>query len=183
MAYDFTKLKGQIKETEEWLTREFSSIRTGRASISLLDSVKPDAYGTRSPISQVASLTIEDARTIRVIPWDKTLVKAIEKAVSDADIGVSAVVDDAGLRVVFPELTAERRTMLIKLAGEKLEHARVTLRGHRTDTIRDLEKTEKDGGMGEDELKRLKDEVQKMIDVASVSLEAMLKKKQEEITM
>lgn len=181
MAYDFTKLKNHIQETEEWLTREFSGVRTGRASLALLDNVKPEAYGTRTPLSQVASLSLEDARTIRIVPWDKSLGKAIDKAITEADLGVSAVTDDAGLRVVFPELTSERRTMLGKLANEKLEQARITLRGHRTDALKELDAAEKEGGMGEDELKRLKEEVQKLIDAGVLALEAKGKKKQEEI--
>lgn len=182
MAYDFSKLKGQVKETEEWLSREFSTIRTGRAATALLDGVKPEVYGARTPLKELASISVEDARTIRIAPWDKTVVKTVEKAITEADLGVSVVTDDQGLRVIFPELTAERRTMLQKLAGDKLEQARVTLRGHRTDTLKALDATEKEGGMGEDELKRLKEEAQKHIDAGMASLEALLKKKQEEIS-
>lgn len=181
MAFDFTKLKNHIKETEEWLGKEFSGIRTGRASAALLDSVRPEAYGTRTPLNQLGSLSVEDARTVRIIPWDKGNLKVIEKAIAEADLGVSAVTDDQGLRVVFPELTAERRTLLQKLAGEKLETARVTLRGHRTEAMKDIDAAEKEGGMGKDEVARLKEEVQKFIDGAQESLEAMAKKKQEEI--
>lgn len=182
MAFDFTKLKNNIKETEEWLSRELSGIRTGRASVALLDSVKPEVYGARTPIQQIGSLTVEDARTIRIIPWDKTNAKAIEKAVTEADLGVSVSVDDQGLRVSFPELTAERRTMLAKLAGDKCEQARITLRGHRTDAMKELEASEKEGGMGEDELRRLKEELQKYIDEGQRALERTLEKKQEEIS-
>lgn len=181
MAYDFSKLKNHLKETEEWLAREFSSIRTGRASVALLDAVRPEAYGTRTPLNQLCSLSIEDARTIRIIPWDKSVMKNIEKAITEADLGVSSVTDDQGLRVVFPELTAERRTMLQKLAGGKLEEARQTLRAHRAEALKELEAAEKGGGMGEDELKRLKEEVQKLIDAAQESLESLAKKKVEEI--
>lgn len=180
MAYDFSILKGQIKETEEWLSRELSSVRTGRASPALLDSVKPEVYGARTPITQLGSLSIEDARTLRIIPWDKSSVKAIEKGITDADLGVSVVTDDQGLRVIFPELTAERRTLLTKIANEKHEQAKVTLRGHRTDAIKEIDTLEKDG-MGEDLAKRNKEEVQKLIDAANVSLEAIAKKKAEEI--
>lgn len=181
MAFDFTTLKHNIKETEEWLTRELSGIRTGRASVALLDSIKPEVYGARTPLQQVGSLTVEDARCIRVVPWDKGNAKAVEKAITEADLGVSVSVDEAGLRVTFPELTAERRTTLSKLAGDKCEQARVTLRGHRTDAMKELEATEKAGGMGEDELHRLKDEVQKLIEQGQHLLEASLEKKQSEI--
>ncbi len=182
MAYDFSPLEAGIKETKEWLEREFSGIRTGRSSPALLDSVKPEAYGVRTPLSQLGSVSIEDARTLRVIPWDKSVVKSIEKAITEADLGVSVVVDDQGLRVVFPELTAERRTILGKLAGEKCEQARITLRGHRTEAMKGIEAKEKEGGMGEDEMKRLKEDVQKKIDEAGKALDALLARKQEEIT-
>jgi ribosome recycling factor len=182
MAFDFTKLKGQIKETEEWLGKEFSGIRTGRASAALLDSIKPEVYGARTPLAQVGSVTVEDARTIRIIPWDKTNGKAVEKAITEADLGVSVTVDDQGLRVIFPELTAERRGMLGKLAGEKCEQARITLRGHRGEAMKELEAAEKEGGMGKDELHRLKEDVQKQVDAAMETLEGLLGKKQKEIS-
>ncbi len=179
MAYDFQKLKADIKETEEWLNRELSGVRTGRATPTLLDNVKPEIYGARSPITNVASVTIEDAKTLRIVPWDKTVVKAIEKAITDADLGVSVATDDMGLRVIFPELTQERRQQIAKIAGEKAEHAKVTLRGHRNDAIKELEKEE---SMGKDEIFRLKEELQKLIDAGNASLEAIAKKKQDEIT-
>lgn len=182
MAYDFSKLDTGIKETKEWLEREFSSIRTGRSSPAILDGVKPEVYGMRTPMQQIGSVSIEDARTLRIIPWDKSVMKAVEKAITEADLGVSVMTDDQGLRVIFPELTAERRTILAKLAGQKCEEARVTLRGHRTDAIKGLEATEKEGGMGEDELKRLKEEVQKKIDAGGEALDALLAHKQEEIS-
>lgn len=181
MAYDFSKLSAHIKETEEWLQRELAGIRTGRATSALLDSVKAEAYGSRSPIHGLASVTVEDARTIRIVPWDKTVSKPIEKAINDADLGVSVSVDEVGLRVIFPELTAERRTLLAKLAGERLEQARVTLRGHRADALKELDASEKEGGMGQDELKRLKEEAQKHVDKGMEALEALAKKKQEDI--
>jgi ribosome recycling factor len=182
MAYDFSKLKNQIKETEEWLQRELAGVRTGRATPALLDSVRVDAYGARSPLSGVASVTVEDARTIRISPWDKSLSKSIEKAITEADLGISVVVDDSGMCVIFPELTAERRTMLAKLASEKLEQAKITLRGHRAEAIKDIDAAEKEGGMGKDEVVRLKEEVQKHIDAGSEALEAQAHKKHEEIT-
>jgi len=183
MAYDFSKLDAHIKEAEEWLTREMSNIRTGRATPTLLDSVKPEIYGARTPIPSVASVTIEDARTLRIVPWDKSIAKDIERAINDADFGVSVAVDDTGLRVIFPMLTAERRTMLQKVAGEKVEQAKITLRGHRTDALKDLDAKEKEGGMGADELKRLKEDVQKRIDKGAETLEAQAKRKQEEISL
>lgn len=181
MAFNFGPLDGQVKETEEWLVRELSGVRTGRAAPALLDNVKPDAYGVRTPITQIASVTIEDARTLRIVPWDKSLNKAIEKAITEADLGVSVGVDEVGVRVGFPELTAERRTLLLKVAHEKVEQAKVTLRGHRAHAIKEIESAEKEGGMGKDEVARLKDEVQKKIDAGTEVLDALAKRKHEEI--
>ncbi len=181
MAYDFSKLKTQIQETEEWLSRELAGVRTGRATPTLLDGVKPEAYGSRTSLRELGSVTVEDARTLRIIPWDKSLVKAIEKGITDANLGVGVATDDQGIRVSFPELTSERRDQLLKIAGERTEQAKVTLRTHRTDALKALEAAEKEGGMGEDEVKRLKGEVQKMIDAGNEALLAVLERKEEEI--
>jgi ribosome recycling factor len=182
MAYDFSKLKREIKETEEWLGREMNGVRTGRATPTLLDGVKPEAYGTRTPLRELANISVEDARTLRIIPWDGALTRAIEKGVTDADLGVGIATDDQGLRVTFPELTAERRTQLAKIAGQKTEDARTTLRSHRTDAMKEIDSLEKEGGVGKDEMKRLKDEVQKLIDMGNDALAALLKKKEQEIS-
>jgi len=181
MAYDFTPLKNKIMETEEWLARELSGVRTGRATPTLLDGVKPEAYGARTPLRELASVSVEDARTLRVIPWDGGLSKAIEKGIIDADLGVGVATDDQGLRISFPELTSERRTQLGKIAGDKTEQAKVTLRSHRTDALKALEAAEEAGGMGEDEVARLKAEIQKLIDAGNNSLLEILKRKETEI--
>jgi ribosome recycling factor len=183
MAYDFSAVKNNIKETEEWLSRELSAVRTGRATPSILDGVKPEAYGTRSPLRDLGSVSVEDARTLRVIPWDKSVLKAIEKGIIEADLGVGVSTDDQGLRVTFPELSSERRTQLLKLAGDKTEQAKVTLRGHRTDAIKALDSAEKEGGMGKDEVARLKVELQKLIDAGNEALVANLKKKEAEVAL
>ncbi|MHB1163040.1 MAG: ribosome recycling factor [Minisyncoccota bacterium] len=181
MAYDFSKLKENLKETEEWLARELSGVRTGRATPTLLDGIKPEAYGTRTPIKELANVSVEDARTLRIIPWDKDLLKVIEKGITDADLGIGVSTDDQGLRVSFPELTSERRTQLSKIAGDKTEQAKVTIRSHRTDAIKVLEAAEKEGGLGKDEVARLKVEIQKLIDAGNATLADMLARKESEI--
>jgi ribosome recycling factor len=181
MAYDFSKLSAHIVETQEWLSREYTTIRTGRASSAILDNVRVDSYGSMTPLNQVASIGVEDARSLRVIPWDKSVIKNIEKAITDSNLGVGVGADDQGVRVTFPELTAERRTMLLKLSKDKLEQARVTLRGHRADAMKELEASEKEGGMGQDDLKRYKEELQKRIDKANEELDAIAKRKETEI--
>ncbi len=118
MAYDFNPFKKKVAGTEEWLKKEFSSLRTGMASPALLDGVRVDSYGAQSPLSAVGSVTTEGPRTLRVTAWDAGQIKEIEKAIIIASLGVSVVVDDKGLRVNVPELTAERRTAIVKMAKE-----------------------------------------------------------------
>lgn len=181
MAYDFSKLKAQIKETDEWLARELSGVRTGRATPALLDGVRAEAYGTQTPLRELAAISVEDSRTLRIIPWDKSLTKAIEKGIVEADLGVGVAVDDQGLRVSFPELTADRRTQLKKLASEKTEQAKVRLRSHRTDAIHEIDALKK-GGMAEDQAKRDKEELQKLIDTGTEALLKHLQRKEQEIS-
>ncbi|HVB19709.1 MAG TPA: ribosome-recycling factor [Candidatus Paceibacterota bacterium] len=181
MAYDFSRLDADIAETQEWLVRELSGIRTGRATPTLLDGVKPEAYGMRTPLNEIASVSVEDTHTLRVIPWDKDLLKTIEKGIAAADLGVGISTDDQGLRVSFPELTSERRIQLSKIASDRVEQAKVTLRSHRTDALKALEAAEKAGGIGKDEITRLKGEVQKHIDAGNDSFARALARKEEEI--
>lgn len=183
MAFDFNKLKKNIDETSEHLINEFSNIRTGRAVPALLDSMRVDVYGARTPLRDIASVSVEDARTLRVSVWDISLLKAVEKAVADANMGVSTATDDQGVRVIFPDLSAERRAMLVKLVGEKLEQAKVTIRHHRSDTLHEIEALKKDGEMSEDELSRFKKELQKEIDAGVESLEKLTVQKQKEISL
>jgi ribosome recycling factor len=182
MAYNFNQLKEEIKKTETWLQHELGSIRTGRAAPAVLDSVRVDAYGSEVPINQVASISVEDARMIRITPWNMSQAKAVEKGIQLANLGLSVTVDDKGLRVVFPELTAERREMFVKLAKQKLEEARVGVRSEREKTLKDIEKKEKDGEISEDEKFRLKTELQKIVDDAGRILEEMFEKKNKEIS-
>ncbi len=181
MTYDFSKLKAQIKETEEWLAAELSGVRTGRATPTLLDGVKVEAYDTHTPLREVASVSVEDARTLRIIPWDISLLKKIEKGITEANLGVGLSTDDQGLRISFPELTSERRTQLSKIAGDKTEQAKVALRSHRTDALKALDAAEKGGGMGKDDIARLKIEVQKYIDAGNDALAKVLERKEAEI--
>lgn len=181
MAYDFKKLNESIKGVEEWLKKEYTSLRTGIASPSILDSVFVEVYGSRLPINQVANIGIEDARVIRITPWDKTQSKAIEKAITVANLGVSVGIDDKGVRIFFPELTGDRRTLLIKTAKGKLEDAKVNVRGFRDDTSSEIDAKEKEGGMGEDDKFRYKKEMQKIIDDANASLESLFAKKEKEV--
>lgn len=181
MLYDFSKLKNKTKEVEEWLKKEYTGVRTGMAAPALLDSVVVESYGSRMGIKEMANVTIEDARSLRVSPWDSSQLTNIEKAITLANLGVSIRVDDKGLRVLFPELTTERRTSLVKIANSKLEEAKISLRTARDEVWSEIQKKEKEGGMGEDDKFRFKTEMQKIIDDASAKLEAVAVKKDKEI--
>ena len=181
MAYDFSPLKKKVTDTEEWLKKEYQGIRTGRATPTLLDGVLVESYGSRMPLIQVGSVSVEDARTIRIAPWDQSQIKAIEKGVTDANLGVGVSADERGVRVTFPELTSERRGALMKIAKDKLEDARVSLRGERDRVWSDIQKKEKESEISEDEKFRYKDEMQKLIDEGNKKLDALAEKKRAEI--
>lgn len=181
MAYDFKNLKQKTKEAAEWLVKEFGGIRTGRATPSLLDSVRFESYGTITPVGQAGSITVDDARSLRVTPWDASQVKDIEKAITVANLGVSVGVDERSIRVSFPELTAERRQSIIKLAKDKHEEARRRLRSARDDAWSDIQKKHKEGAMGEDDKFRAKDEMEKHVADGNKQLDALFAKKQKEI--
>ena len=181
MQYNFTKLKSDLAATDAWFTKELGTIRSNRANPSILDSIRVEAYGSDMPISGVASMSNEDARTIRVTPWDQGLVKSIEKSIVVANLGVSVSVDDKGIRVAFPELTSDRRKDIVKIAKEKFEQARIQIRKHRDEVNSDIDKKEKEGGMGEDEKFRFKAEGQKLIDEATKKLTLAMEKKEKEI--
>ena len=141
--YNLQNLKNKIKETETWFDKELANVRTGRANPAILDGVRVDSYGSLLSLNQVGSIAIEDARSIRISPWDQSLVKAVEKAIAAANLGVSLAIDEKGVRVIFPELTTESRAQIVKVAREKFEQARVTIRKERDQTIQDIEKKEK----------------------------------------
>lgn len=182
MAYSFSKWNQEASAIEAWLAKELQSIRTSRATPAILDTVMVESYGAMMPVRQVANISSEDARTLRIAPYDETQVKQIEKAIVASNLGLSVAVDDRGLRVSFPELTAERRTGLIKVAKQKLEDARISVRKLRDETWKDIEKKEKEGGMGEDEKFKLKAELQKMVDTLNKKLQEAAERKEKEIT-
>lgn len=182
MAYDFTQFKKGVTEVEEWLAGEFSGIRTGRASAVLLDGVVVDSYGAKTALKHVANISVEDAKTLRITPWDNSLVKGIETAIAAANLGVSTVPDSSGVRVIFPDLTSERRAQLLKLVGQKLEDARVSLRKEREAVWEDIQEQEKAKTISQDEKFKYKDDLQKIVDEANKKLEAMAEKKEVEIS-
>ena len=179
--FDFTPLQEQLAETQEWLRKEYRGLRTGRATPTLLDGIRVESYGSRVPLNQVANVGVEDARTLRITPWDTAHIKDIEKAITAANLGVGVSSDEKGVRVTFPELTAERRDSLVKIAKEKLEEARKSIRAARDEVWSELQAQERNGDISEDEKFRYKDELQKYVDAAGEALEAAFTSKEEEI--
>ena len=181
MQYDFSGFKKKVKDNEEWLKKEQLQIRTGRATAALLDGVTVEVYGSKTPLNQIGSVMTEDPRTLRLSLWDQSQVREAEKAIVAANLGVSVAVDEKGIRVFFPELTGERRTAITKIAKERLEQARVSLRKLRDDTWNDIQAKEKLGGMSEDEKFRFKTEMEKVIQDANKALDDLHAKKEKEI--
>lgn len=182
MAYDFKPFQARIGEITERFSRELSGIRTGRATPAILDGVQVEVYGTRMPINQVATITVEDPRTLRISPWNSDDAKEVERAIVSANLGISVGADEKGVRVFFPDLTSERREMLMKLAKEKLEDTRKQLRLAREEVQSDIDAREKAKEYGEDEKFRYRDEMQKYVDAAGKVFEEQLAKKEKEIT-
>lgn len=182
MAYDFKPFEKKIKDIEGRLGKELSAVRTGRAGPAILDGVTVESYGTRMSISQVATVSVEDARTLRIAPWDMGNAKEIEKAITQANLGLSVGMDEKGVRVFFPELTAERRAQLLKLAKEKVEEVRTALRMARDEIWSAIQKLERDGKMPEDDKFRAKDEMQKHVDAANKKFDEALARKEKEIS-
>ncbi|HMO78783.1 MAG TPA: ribosome recycling factor [Candidatus Paceibacterota bacterium] len=181
MTYDFKQFKNQMSEVENWLKKELATIRTGRASSALLDNVKVNFYGSLTPINQTASIISEDPKTLRIQPYDLSQSKNIEKSITEANLGVSVIVNDAGIRVIFPELTSERREILIKQASKKLEEARISVRKHRDETWNDIQAKEKAKQISEDDKFRAKEDMQKIVDESQKKLEDLVKAKELEI--
>lgn len=177
MTYNFQSFKIAADSTLEWLKGEYVGIRTGRATPVILDVISVEAYGSKMGVKELATISVEDPRTLRVVPWDKTVIKPLDSAMREANLGLSVAVDGEGLRVSFPELTADRRAALIKVAKEKLEEARIRIRNERQKVLNEIEKS----AMGDDEKTRARNELQKLVDEANKKLEDLREKKESEI--
>ncbi len=175
MQYNFSNFKSELKKVEEFLAKEYSQLNIGRASPMILDGVSVESYGSYVPLKNVASVSIEDPKTLRIAPWDKNQIKDIERAIVSANLGLSVAVDDSGIRVIFPQLTTETRQKLVKVLKEKLEESRITVRREREKALKDLE------ALTEDEKFSGKTELQKIIDEANGALEAVFEKKEKEV--
>jgi ribosome recycling factor len=171
----------RMKKSLESLKADLLTIRTGKATPALLDSVRVEAYGSVMPLSQVASITAPQPRLLVVQPWDKKVMSAIVRAIQKADLGVNPAEDGELIRLPIPALTEERRHDLVKRAKKTGEEARVTIRGIRREANDELKKAEKDHAVSEDEADRLRAEVQKVTDKHGVLVDEILARKEKEI--
>jgi ribosome recycling factor len=175
------EIKKNMDTSVHSVQHEVAKIRTGRANIALLDGIHVEAYGTHSPLNQVANLTVPEPRMIVIQPYDRSIIKAIDTAINKSDLGLTPNNDGTVIRLHLPELTGERREELVKVAKKIGEEGKVALRNHRHKALDTLKTAEKDGDIPQDESKRLQSEVQKLTDNYTAKIDEILKEKEDEI--
>ena len=177
----YQETKESMSKTVEALNRELQRIRTGRASLSVLDGIKVDYYGTATPLNQMATLAVPESRQITIQPWDASVIKDIEKAILKSDLGLTPSNDGKILRISIPPLTEERRKELVKVIHKICEDHKVTVRNIRRDSNELLKSLKKDGDISEDEAFRSQDQVQKITDEHIKRIDECYTKKEKEI--
>lgn len=178
---DFKDLQRRMDGAINAFKTDLASLRTGRASPNLLDTVIVQAYGSPTPINQVASVTVPEPRMIAVNIWDKSVVSAVDRAIREANLGFNPIMDGTTLRIPLPELNEQRRKDLAKIAHQYAEAARVAARHVRRDGIDSLKKSEKDGTISQDDMRVGNDRVQKMTDDTIAMVDSLLAEKEAEI--
>ena len=165
----------------EALRREFAGVRTGKASPALLDTVRVEAYGSQMPLNQVGTVSAPEPRLLTIQPWDRSLVKAIERALQESDLGLNPSNDGNLIRIPIPALTEERRREYVKLLHKMAEEARVSVRQARKDANDEIKQRQKDGELSEDETRREQDDVQKITNQYVERVDELLKRKEAEV--
>ncbi|HEU5046298.1 MAG TPA: ribosome recycling factor [Rickettsiales bacterium] len=178
---DISGLRKRMEGAMKTLAHEFAGLRTGRASVNLLDTVMVEAYGSMMPLNQVANVNVPEARLLSVQVWDKGMMKAVEKAIANANLGLNPAADGQTVRVPIPELSQERRVELIKIAGKYAESSKVSVRNIRRDGMEYYKKLEKDSDISKDELHQKSDEIQKLTDEFIKKIDDTLAVKEKEI--
>jgi ribosome recycling factor len=178
---DINDLRRRMNGAMDVFRKELAGLRTGRASVSLLEPIHVDAYGNAMPLNQVGTVGVPEPRLLTVQVWDKSLVKAVEKAIREANLGLNPMVDGQLIRVPVPSLTEERRKELIKVAHKYAEQARVAVRNVRRDGMDALKHLEKDGKVTEDEHRKRGDEIQKLTDEYIKKVDEALATKEKDI--
>ncbi len=178
---DYNQIEEKMEKTINVLEENFAEIRAGRANPAILNKVKVDYYGVPTPINQVAGVSVPEARMIVIQPWDASILKAIEKAILTADIGINPNNDGKLIRLTFPELTEERRKEIVKDIKKLSEEAKIAVRAIRRDAMDLAKKEQKDGNMTEDEEKQAEDKIQKLTDKKVAFIDEISSKKEKEI--
>ncbi|MDO8743471.1 MAG: ribosome recycling factor [Candidatus Azambacteria bacterium] len=175
------KLKTKTKSAEESLKKELASLRVGRATPALVENISVDYYGVKTPLKQLASISVPEPQSLVIDPWDKNAVASIEKAIFASGLGFNPVVDKSVIRINIPPLTEERRNSLIKVAGVKLEEAKVKCRTARDEAMKEIADSFNIKKITEDEKFKAKEDIQKLINEANKTLENIIKLKEKEI--
>ena len=183
MTYNEIKadMQTRLLKTQEALKKDFSGLRTGRATTSLLDGVMVESYGAIVPLNQVGNVAVAEARMLSVTVWDKSMLKKVEKAIVEAGLGLNPMNDGVVIRIPIPPLSEERRIELTKIAGKYTETARVSVRNLRRDALDGIKKLKNENEISEDDQKRYEAEIQKLTDDGIKQLDEMLKTKETEI--
>ena len=181
MLEELKQYKGKMKKTVEALEREYNSIRAGRANPHVLDKITVDYYGQSTPIQQVGNVSIPEPRLIQIQPWDTSIIKEIERAINSSDLGIAPTNDGKVIRLVFPELTEERRKELSKDIKKKGETAKIAIRNIRRDAIDHFKKAEKNSEITEDDLKDYEDQIQKLTDQFTDNIDQHIEDKTKDI--
>ncbi len=182
---DFNNIKtdtvSRMEKTLDTLRSDFGGLRAGRAHASLLDNIVVEAYGSPTPISQVGTISVPDARTLSISVWDKSMAKSVEKALRESDLGLNPVSDGQLIRIPIPPLSEERRKELVKIAGKYAEQNKVAIRNIRRDALDNIKKLKKDNLISEDEEKRYNNEIQKLTDDSIKKIDDLLAQKEKDI--
>jgi len=178
---EFKSLQDRMEKALDALKKEFMGLRTGRAHVNLLDSIRVDLYGNLSPLNQIAAVSAPEARTLLIQVWDKGLVKKVEKAILDSDLGMNPMVDGQNIRLNLPDLSEERRKELAKMAAKYAELSRISVRNIRRDGMEDLKKQEKDGALSKDDVHRQGESIQKLTDEVIKKIDDLLLHKEQDI--
>ncbi len=181
MSFDFTEFQLDAQKVVDHFTQEVATLRTGRASVQLLDPVSIEAYGTRMKISEVASISVPDATMILISPWDKSVIAAIERGINEANLNLSPVVDGHVVRIIIPPLTQERREQMVKVLSQKVEATKAMLRSVRTDAKREVEKQKGQPGISEDTIEADLAQLEEYFKLAEEDIESLAKHKQSEL--
>ena len=181
VTFDLSDIKRRLQGAAQSLKNDLASLRTGRATPSLLDPIEVDAYGAKMPMNQVATVTVPEPRTLSVAVWDRGMVGAVEKAIRESNLGLNPATEGQTIRLRIPELNEQRRKEMVKVAQKYAEAGRVAARHVRRDGLDILKKLEKDGDISEDEAARNSEQVQKALDAIIAEIDQLLVAKEKEI--